>query len=272
MVSEENKIIQSSVLGSGTTQIGAQNNYIINNSGITPEKAVEITTKLFMDNFPKLQEAAMNEARRRADEFCKELIGKMQKQDNVNYSAFTEPDVQFILNKAQQEYARFGTEQLRDLLSDIIVNRINYNDDYFMKIILDEAIGIAKYLTDAHLNYLSLIFLCKQVTFHDIKTINDLEKHFLKISSGLPVPDSIAKSVTFLNMMRLFSIGIGKPVQFYSKRYGLNVTEVEKILPSAMKTIPGDYALSPVGIVIAVINIQKKMGVKIDFQGALKPY
>ena len=44
MVSEENKIIQSSVLGSGTTQIGAQNNYIINNSGITPEKAVEITT------------------------------------------------------------------------------------------------------------------------------------------------------------------------------------------------------------------------------------
>ena len=271
-MSEENKIIQSSVLGSGTTQIGVQNNYNINNSGITPVQAAEIATKLFLDNFPKLQEAAMNEARRRADEFCKELIGKMQKQDNVNYSAFTEPDVQFVLNKVQQEYARFGTEKLKDLLSDIIVNRINYNDDYFMKIILDEAIEIAKYLTDAHLNYLSLIFLCKQIIFHDIKTINDLEKHCIEICSGLPVPESIVQSVPFLNMMRLLTISLGLPVQVYSKRYGLNASEVEKILPNAMKTIPGDYVLSPVGVVIAIINIQKKMGLKIDFQGALKPY
>ena len=196
-MSEENKIIQSSVLGYGTTQIGEQNNYIIDNSGITPVQAAEIATKLFLDNFPKLQKAAMNEARRRADEFCRELIGKLQKQDNVNYSAFTDPDVQFNLNKAQQEYARFGTKQLKDLLSDIIVNRINYNDDYFMKIILDEAIEIAKHLTDAHLNYLSLIFLCKQIIFHDIKTINDLEKHCIEICSGLPVPESIVQSVPF---------------------------------------------------------------------------
>lgn len=271
-MSEENKIIQSSVLGSCTTQIGEQNNYIINNSSITPLQVAEIATKLFLDNFPKLQEAAMNEARRRADEFCKELIGKMQKQGNLNYSAFTEPDVQFVLNKAQQEYARFGTEQLKDLLSDIIINRINYNDDYYIKIILDEAIEIAKYLTDAHLNYLSLIFLCKQIIFHDIKTINDLEKKCIKICSNLPVPESIVQSVPFLYMMRLLTINLGLPAQVFSKRYGLNVSEVEKIIPNIVKTIPGDYAVSPVGIVIAIINVQKKMGLKIDFQGALKPY
>ncbi len=214
----------------------------------------------------------MNEARRRVDDFCKELIGKLQKQDNVNYSAFTEPDVQFVLNKAQQEYARFGTEQLKDLLSDIIVNRINYNDDYYIKIILDEAIDIAKYLTDSHLNYLSLILLCKQIIFHDIKTINDLEKKCIKICSSLPVPESIVQSVPFLNMMRLLTINLGLPAQVFSKHYDLNESEIEKIIPNILKTIPSDYALSPVGIVIANINVQKKMGLKIDFQGALKPY
>ena len=73
-------------------------------------------------------------------------------------------------------------------------------------------------------------------------------------------------------MMRLLTISLGLPAQVYSKRYGLNASEVERNLPNAMKTIPGDYVLSPVGIVIAIINIKKKMGLKIDFQGALKPY
>ena len=48
-MSEENKIIQSSVLGSCTTQIGEQNNYIINNSSITPLQVAEIATKLFLE-------------------------------------------------------------------------------------------------------------------------------------------------------------------------------------------------------------------------------
>ena len=271
-MSEENKIIQSSVLGSGTTQIGEQNNYNINNSGITPVQAAEIATKLFLDNFPKLQEAAMNEARRRADEFCKELIRKLQKQDNVDYSAFIDPDVQFCLNKAQQEYARFGTEQLRDLLSDIIVKRINYNNDSYMKIIFDEAIEVAKFLSNAHLNYLSLIFLCKHVIFPGIKTIDDLEKHCLNICSSLPIPENIEQSISFLNMMRLFTIGIGTPAENYSKKYHLKESDVKKILPKEMNSITFDYGLTPVGIAIAIINIHNKTNLKLDYKIWLKPY
>lgn len=53
-MSNETKIIQKAAIGSDTTQIGSQNNYY----GITAEKASELAIKLFMDNFPKLQEDA----------------------------------------------------------------------------------------------------------------------------------------------------------------------------------------------------------------------
>ena len=81
------------------------------------------------------------------------------------------PDIQYILNKSHQEYARFGTQTLHDLLSDLIVNRINYDNDYYMKILLDEAVEIVKSLSEVHLNYLSLIFLCKETRMNSINLL-----------------------------------------------------------------------------------------------------
>lgn len=179
--------------------------------------------------------------------------------------------MQFILNKSQQEYARFGTDTLRELLCEIIINRINYNSDYYMKIILDEAVDVVKSLSVVHLNYLSLIFLCKQVKMSNINSIEALKDHCEYICSKLPVPDNIGNCVPFLNMLGLFTISLGNASQVYSKRYGLELEKVKEILPSMMYSIPGDYMLSPIGIVIAIINAQNKTDFSLDFKIWIKP-
>ena len=66
-MSDETKIIQKAALGSDTTQIGEQNNYY----GMTAEEASNLAIKLFMDNFPRLQEEAKKIAKERAEELCK---------------------------------------------------------------------------------------------------------------------------------------------------------------------------------------------------------
>lgn len=268
-MSEEIKVVQNSVLGYDTKQIAEQNNYY---SGMSPEQAAELTIKLFLENFPKLREEAMIEARKRAEELCKEIFEKLKEQDKVQYSAFVDPYVQFALNRAQQEYARFGTDELRDLLSNIIVNRINYNDDEYMKIIFDEAIEVAKLLKDIHLNYLSLIFLCKQVKFNHIDTIEKLKEHCLYICSKLPVPNDVIKSIPFLNVNRLLILLLGGPEDFYSNHYSFRKEEIKEILPAMMNSIHGNYGLSPIGIVIAIININKKTNFKLDFKIWLTQY
>lgn len=266
-MSNETRIVQKAALGSDTIQIGNQNNYY----GITPEKASELAIKLFMDNFPKLQEDAKRVAKERAEELCKNIITNLEKQGKNDFSEFSDPDMQFILNKSQQEYARFGTDTLRELLCEIIINRINYNSDYYMKIILDEAVDVVKSLSVVHLNYLSLIFLCKQVKMSNINSIEALKDHCEYICSKLPVPDNIGNCVPFLNMLGLFTISLGNASQVYSKCYGLELEKVKEILPSMMYSIPGDYMLSPIGIVIAIINAQNKTDFSLDFKIWIKP-
>ena len=176
------------------------------------------------------------------------------------------PDIQYILNKSHQEYARFGTQTLHDLLSDLIVNRINYDNDYYMKILLDEAVEIVKSLSEVHLNYLSLIFLCKEIRMNSINSIDLLKEHCEYICSKMPITNGIESSVPFLYMLRLLTISLGNADEVYAKRYNLDIGKVKEILPLAMNSIPGDYSLTPVGIIIAIINIHNKTNLNLDFK------
>lgn len=260
MMSENIHITQKAAIGSNTNQIATQNNYY----GLSAEDASKLAVQLFVDNFPKLQHEAASIARQRAEELCKSIVDKLLNQGLTDYSAFADPDMQFILNKAQIEYARFGSDELCSLLSSIIANRVNYNADNYMKFVLDEAIESAKLLSEAHLNYLSLIFICKQVPFEGIDTIEDLKKHCEYICSRFPTPDNIIVSFPHLNMLNLFSLDLGSAEDVYSRRYGFDKDEIKKIVPFAMTKVPGDYSLSPVGIVLAIINIRNKTPYDLD--------
>lgn len=266
-MSEEMKIIQKAALGSDTTQIGEQNNYY----GMTAEEASSLALKLFMDNFPKLQEEARNVARERAEELCKTILDKLKEQGKTEFNEFADPDVQYILNKSNQEYARFGTPTLHDLLSNLIVNRINYDNDYYMKVLFDEAVDIVKSLSEVHLNYLSLIFLCKETQMNDINSIETLKAHCEYICSKMPIPEKMESSIPFLNMLRLLTISLGRADKVYSDIYNLDVNKVKEILPPAMNSIPGDYSLTPVGIIIAIINARNKTDINFDFKTWIKP-
>lgn len=263
---ESKKVIQKAIKGTETTQIVEQNNYY----GMTAEEVSRLAIGLFMDNFPKLQEEAQRVAQDRVEEFCQKIIQKLQEQGKTDFGEFSDPDMQFILNKSQHEYARFGTNELLELLSEIIINRVNYNNDYYMKIILDEAIDIAKSLSDMHLNYLSLTFLCKHAIKKEINSVEALKEHCEYICTKLPVPCEITNSIPLLNMLRLLEISVGFASDVYSENYNLDLNEVKEILPNMLNSIPADYRLSPVGIVIAIINIHRKTDMKLNIETWIK--
>ena len=77
-------INQKSALGSETTQIANQNNYY----GLTPAEASQMAIDLFMDNFPKLQEAAMKTILERVNEIIREIVSEIDAKYAGNYSAF----------------------------------------------------------------------------------------------------------------------------------------------------------------------------------------
>jgi len=258
-MSSDTRIVQKAGIGSDTTQIGVQNNY-----GISAEEASRLAINLFMDNFPKLQEEAKEIARVRAEELCKEVIDKLVSGGKSDYSEFTDPDVQYVFYEAQKGYARFGEKETLQMLRELIVNRVNFNETGYMKRIYDKAIEMATLLTSTQIDYLTFIFIAKHVKFQDVTNIEKLKHYCEYISSKLPLSESIINSFSYLNMIGCFELGLGSVEYKFSEVYHFGENEIKSILPNQYDLVPEDYQLSAAAIAIAIINANCKMEFNFD--------
>lgn len=253
-------ITQKAAIGSDTTQIGTQNN---NYYGLTPAEASQMAIDLFMDNFPKLQEAAMKTVRERVDEIIQEIVSKIEEKYEGNYSAFSKPDMQYILVEAEKGYARKGTPELCSILSSLIADRTACTENSYLEMVLDKSIEITPSLLPHHLDYLTLIFLYKNVFFYDISTLDDLKNRYCEIHTTFHTPSTF-NTISYFNMLGLLTISLGEGDEILSKTYGFNQQEVAQILPSEYTMIPSDYGLTPVGIVLAIFNAHSKWNQKFN--------
>ncbi|MBR5597075.1 MAG: hypothetical protein IKW30_06690 [Lachnospiraceae bacterium] len=252
-------IKQNSSFGSETTQIANQTNYY----GLTPEEASKLAIDLFMNNFPKLQDEAYKVAQSRVDELISNIVLLINQKYNTNFTAFSKPDMQYILLKAEQGYARRGTTELCSLLSSLIADRSACSENSYLELILDKAIELVPSLTPIHLDYISLIFLYKHVNFYDLTTLESIQKRFAEIHTCFQSPTS-KELIPYLSMLGVLSLNLGNAVETLAGTYHCSPQEISKILPPEHKLIPGDYGLSPAGIILAIFNAHSKSKWKFD--------
>lgn len=258
----ETEIAQTAGFGSHDNQfVGNQtNNYY---SGMTPEQALSLTMDLFWKNFPKLQEVAENVARKRVEEFCTETVQKLQRDGTTNYPALADPGVQYVLVDTQKNYARYGTQEMLNTLTELVYNRVKNNDDFILKVTIDKAISVASMLTPTQLDYLSLLFLCTEVKHEKINTLQDLIDHMVIICDAFPVSMENV-SVSYLNILGCVQISLPDPVKIFADCYGFEESIVDAICPQRIKDLATDYGLSYVGIILAIVNIEQKTDFRFD--------
>lgn len=259
------EINQKSTMVTGATQIGVQNNF----NGLTPIEACNLATTLFYDNFPKLEEAAMHTAERRVNEFMGEVAKKLQNDNVTDMAPFADPDVQYSLFEAQKCYARFGTEEMLSILSDLISSRVQYNNrDMRLKVSIDNAIEIAGLMTQNDLDFLSLTFFVKHVKLETIKTMGDLKSHLSDLAKAFPAASISAEP--YLDSLKCLKIHLGSVAEIYSETYGFPMEEIEAVLPKIFHQVHGDYGTSPIGTVLAIVNAKKKTTYKLSLETWIK--
>lgn len=246
------EISQKAAIGSDTTQIAIQNNY----SGITAQEASQIAIDLFMSNFPKLQQTAAEVAQKRIEEITEQIIKRLLDDKVTDFSPFSDPDVQYTLYEAQKNYARFGTNEMLSTLSSLMSQRIQYNSDFQLKVIIDKAISIINYLSPQQLDYLSLTFICKSCCFKNIITIDVLKQHLQYICSMFSMAN--IQAIPFLNNMGCLELKIDDIYELYSKQCNFDLDETKKVCPDLLKQIHGDYGVSYVGTILAITNAELK--------------
>lgn len=284
-----NENINNAQKGNHNTQIGQQNNTenidnssavniqqtTVDNStdihidsrpvvyiGMSPEKASQMAIDLFWNNFPKLQQQAMNKVESLINEFCNTTIKKLIDEKIKDYSPFSTPDMQYVLVEAQTNYARFGNQDLLAIMSDLIVQRVKSDKDEYFKIVLDRAISIIPSLTKRQIDTLTLLFYYKKVRFGNIQNLNDLQKHFDQ-SDMLFTPCRM-EGYSLLNSLGCLDLDLNDVCERTSATYTLKKEDVEAICPTNIKTLHCDYSPSHVGIIIAIINSNTKTNYKFN--------
>lgn len=226
---------QKGGLGSTNTQIVEQHIH----NGLTPQDAMDMTLKLFHDNFPILQNQAFEMVNERMDNFMSELFEKLAERNFQNYAKFSDPALQYTLYEAQKEYAKTGDENIKYNLLTILLERINIDSRDENQIILDQAINELPRLTQKHLDLLSTLYIIflYNFTFEDLdefklfivdtlsKFINYSEECMEQCAEYLRITNCVSYLPTGSHYLSLEEIFFNNYQVLFSKGFSINEFE-----------------------------------------------
>ncbi|WP_410621771.1 LPO_1073/Vpar_1526 family protein [Amycolatopsis sp. cmx-8-4] len=179
---------QKQISGDGSVNVqGGTVNYVTV-AGVSAADVHDLAKKVFEDNFPRLAEKASQLAISRADELVREFVSTAASKGG-NLSAIADPDFQYSLLAAQRDFARSGSEELKTLLAELLVER-SLADGQLEKVVIAESLETVRKLTYRQISALSLAWLLTGTVMETVNSIEgflgEAKKHFEPFIGSLP--------------------------------------------------------------------------------------
>lgn len=134
-------------------------------SGLTLADAQTLFNYLLESNFPKLQAAADATARSRINDFANTFSNDVKDgAARILVEKLTDPDVQAAMNEAVQACARRGEASSPEILSKLLVHRLEDNTP-FVDMVISEAVSVAPKLSKEQISFLVYVHVCKGFSF-----------------------------------------------------------------------------------------------------------
>lgn len=153
----ESKQVQKA--GDGSQQVQAQNVYIVN--GISEQRVREICSEVAVAAISNNSLEASDVARQRIDRFVDLLLPRIQRIEK-DFESFSDPAFQVLLRKAQIAATCTERECDYNILSELLVHRINNRFDVKKKASIAKAIEIIDQIDDDS--------LCALTMYHAIRS------------------------------------------------------------------------------------------------------
>lgn len=165
---------------SGNNSVNVQAGEIIVQRGLSYAEIKEVALDIFKANFYELAGKAKDIARSRAEEITENFLRKLQQENPYGFSKAEDPDFQHALFIIQKEYARYGDNNLGDLLVDLLVDRSKCEQRDILQIVLSASLDTVPKLTMDQLSALAIIFLFSHTDDDGIRNDQDLGEYFDK--------------------------------------------------------------------------------------------
>ena len=199
---ENIKQVQKAGTGAAVTQIGQIG---IVNCGIDEKRAREICDEKINEAIRDLTEEACNKAVQRVADFISVFLKKVSERQ-VDLSAFAEPSFQRELAKAQKFSAASDRENDIELLSDLLLERMNGKLKRKTKTGISRALEVVTEIDDDELLGLTIVFLVLSISPTSLfgsetrMGLDVLERIFVKLPlSSLPNTSSWVENLNILD-------------------------------------------------------------------------
>lgn len=206
---------ESQKAGDNATQLQAQ---IINiNQGIDEKRARDIFKEMYQVARKDITQEAFVVAQERVNAFEEKLIPKMEGIKGA-LSAFGDPSFQLLLTKAHKSAASSDSELDYDLLSELLIYRIENGDKRKVKAEISKAVEIVDEIDYESLNGLTLAYVVSNFvptseSIRDcLKTLNEFYKSI--VVHPLPTGKEWLDNLDILNAMRVSNIDILSLMKF----------------------------------------------------------
>lgn len=215
MINDTNQI---QAAGDNAQQIQGQNVTIINKIGITEQRAREICSEMFAVAKRDLTFEAEKTALERVNKLEDRLMPKMHRIEGA-LENFADPSFQVFLTKANKAAACTNRESDYDLLSELLIHRMEKKNSRKDQVGLNRAIEVVDQITDEALSGLTLFFAVSQ--YNPVAGCLDqglsiLDGLYNKLPlSKLPVGKDWLEELDLLDAVRVSSVGTLKKLEQY---------------------------------------------------------
>ena len=207
---------QSQKGGDGSTNI--QSEQMIVHVGIDEKRAREIYQEMNLQLRNNYTEEALNIANTRVAEFENRLMPKMEGVDDA-LEAFADPSFQLLLVEAQKTAASTERPADYDLLSELLIHRIQKGQNRIVRAGINRAVEIVDDISDDALLGLTAFHAINTflpVTGNIYQGLDVLDELFGKILYGkLPIDSEWLDHLDILDAVRLSSFGSLKKIEQY---------------------------------------------------------
>ena len=194
---------QSGSHHSQNVQAAHASNVVVNYNDVQSMR--EVALDVYRSNFLELQDVARDVALARAEKITTEFITRISEDLSLERERLADPDVQRSLYRAQSEYACSGEQDLGQVLTDLLVDRVREGERNLRTLALNEAIVTAPRLTIEQRTTLAVVFFVKHTRMAGLLP---LEFYLASIRStlGKLAPHFTEKRADFQHMA---SAGVG---------------------------------------------------------------
>jgi len=201
--------------------------------GIDEKRVREVCSEIAVETIKQCTAEATETAMARIEEFTTTLIPRIEKIE-TDFHSFAEPDFQFSLRSAQKTAAATDREADYEMLSELLVHRIEKKGDRKTRASISKAIEIVNEVDDDALCAITIAY-----------AIENWVPVTGVISEGLQVLNSLFQSLLYL-----------APPEKYDWAYHLDILNALRVSRLQLKKLEEYYPNSLSGYIC--VGIQKK--------------